>query len=133
LYGDSGNPYLVFKPGKQRMKIETHIEDDGSRGIHSMVIFCFDLTLAVTAHRAGRGPDFLVHDSHLYDGVDERQVARALELAAEVTEAESMQYIVTMNSDDLNKAASVGFDPDPYVIQPHLTDQPGGGLFGFRF
>ncbi|MEV5704524.1 ABC-three component system protein [Actinoallomurus sp. NPDC052274] len=133
LYGDGGNPYLVFQPSRQRMKIEAHIEDDGSRGIHSMVIFCFDLTLAVTAHRAGRGPDFLVHDSHLYDGVDERQVARALELAAEVTEAESMQYIVTMNSDDLNKAATVGFDPDPYVIEPHLTDQPDGGLFGFRF
>ncbi|WP_329430869.1 DUF2326 domain-containing protein [Streptosporangium sp. NBC_01495] len=133
LYGDGKNPYLTFSPGKQRMQIEPKIEDDGSRGIHNMVIFCFDLTAAVIAHRAGRGPDFLVHDSHLYDGVDERQVARALQLAAEVTETERMQYIVTMNSDDLNKAVSMGFEANPYIIEPHLTDQPDGGLFGFRF
>ncbi|MCP2311828.1 uncharacterized protein YydD (DUF2326 family) [Kitasatospora paracochleata] len=37
-----------------------------------MVIFYVDLTLAVLAHRHGRGPDFLVHGSHLYDGVDAR-------------------------------------------------------------
>ncbi|MFC3817864.1 ABC-three component system protein [Planomonospora venezuelensis] len=133
LYGDGKNPYLTFNPGKQRMQIEPRIEDDGSRGIHNMVIFCFDLTAAVIAHRAGRGPDFLVHDSHLYDGVDERQVARALRLAAEVAEEEQMQYIATMNSDDLNKAVSMGFDADPYIIEPHLNDQPDGGLFGFRF
>ncbi|MEV7966909.1 ABC-three component system protein [Sphaerisporangium sp. NPDC088356] len=133
LYGDGRNPYLAFSPSKQRMQIEPKIEDDGSRGIHNMVIFCFDLTAAVIAHRAGRAPDFLVHDSHLYDGVDERQVARALQLAAEVTESEQMQYVVTMNSDDLNKAVSMGFDADPYIIEPHLTDQPDGGLFGFRF
>lgn len=133
LYGDGKNPYLTFSPGRQRMQIEPRIEDDGSRGIHNMVIFCFDLTAAVIAHRAGRGPDFLVHDSHLYDGVDERQVARALHLAAEVTEAEHMQYIVTMNSDDLSKAVSMGFDADPHIIEPQLTDQPDGGLFGFRF
>ena len=133
LYGEGRNPYLAFIPGRQRMRIETHIDDADSRGIQSMVIFCFDLTLAVTAHRAGRGPDFLVHDSHLYDGVDERQVARALQVAAEVTEAENMQYIVSMNTDDLNKAVAKGFYADPYIIEPHLTDQPDGGLFGFRF
>lgn len=133
LYGEGRNPYLAFKPGKQRMRIEAHIEDDDSRGIHNMLIFCFDLTLAVIARRAGRGPDFLVHDSHLYDGVDERQVALALELAAEVTEAERLQYIVTMNTDDLSKAVSAGFGADPYTIEPYLTDQPDGGLFGFRF
>jgi uncharacterized protein YydD (DUF2326 family) len=115
------------------MEIEAHIEDDNSRGIHNMLIFCFDLALAVIAHRAARGPDFLVHDSHLYDGVDERQVARALGLAAEVMDTESMQYIVTMNTDDLNKAISEGFYADPFIIEPYLSDQPDGGLFGFRF
>lgn len=133
LYGDGRNPYLAFRPGKRRMEIEAHIEDDNSRGIHNMLIFCFDLTLAIIAHRAARGPDFLVHDSHLYDGVDERQVARALGLAAEVMETEGMQYIVTMNTDDLNKAISEGFDADPFIIEPYLSDQPDRGLFGFRF
>lgn len=98
-----------------------------------MVIFCFDLAWAVIAHRGGRGPDFLVHDSHLYDGVDERQLAAALTLGSEVTAEEGMQYLVTMNSDDLAKAVNEGFSPDDHVFAPHLTDQPDGGLFGFRF
>ncbi|MBO2455432.1 DUF2326 domain-containing protein [Actinomadura barringtoniae] len=133
LYGQSHNPYLAFEARKQRLDIEAKIDADGSRGIHNMVIFCFDLTAAVIAHRNQRGPDFLVHDSHLYDGVDERQVSAALQLAADVMSDEGMQYIVTMNSDDLHKAETKGFDPDPHVIEPILTDQPDGGLFGFRF
>ncbi|MCO6007162.1 DUF2326 domain-containing protein [Actinoallomurus purpureus] len=133
LYGPSHNPYLTFEARKQRLDIEAKIDADGSRGIHNMVIFCFDLTTAVIAHRNGRGPDFLVHDSHLYDGVDERQIAAALQLAADVMRDEGMQYIVTMNSDDLRKAEDKGFDSSPYVIEPLLTDQLDGGLFGFRF
>lgn len=133
LYGDSRAPYLSFDPGERQMRIEAKIDADGSRGIHNMVIFCFDLALAVIAHRGGRGPDFLVHDSHLFDGVDERQVIRALELAAEVSAEEELQYIASMNSDDLAKASGKGFRPDAYVIEPRLTDQADGGLFGFQF
>jgi uncharacterized protein YydD (DUF2326 family) len=133
LYGRSLNPYLTFKEGRHRFDIEARIDSDHSRGIGQMVIFCFDLTAAVVAHRHGRGPDFLVHDSHLYDGVDERQISTALQLAADVMADENMQYIVSMNSDDLHKAESIGFSPAPYVIEPRLTDQPDGGLFGFRF
>ena len=54
-----------------------------STGISKMAIFAFDLMLArVTAER-GTSPGFLVHDSHLYDGVDDRQKAIALNLANE--------------------------------------------------
>ncbi|GAA1775230.1 ABC-three component system protein [Actinomadura chokoriensis] len=133
LYSDARTPYLAFTPTKQRMQIEAHIDTDNSRGVHNMVIFCFDLALTVLAHRGGRGPDFLVHDSHLYDGVDARQLAAALTLGAEVADEEGLQYIVTMNSDDLSKAESAGFGPASHVLEPHLTDQPDGGLFGFRF
>lgn len=99
-----------------------------------MVTFCLDLTIAVTAQRAGRGPDFLVHDSHLFDGVDARQVARALGLAREVAEAEGLQYIAALNSDDLGKAEAQGFDRGKDSIEPRLTDRyEDGGLFGFRF
>ncbi|MBN8424408.1 DUF2326 domain-containing protein [Microbacterium esteraromaticum] len=63
----------------------------------------FDLTGAVLVRRGGRGSDFLVHDSYLFDGFDERQASRALKLAALVCEEEGMQYIGTMNSDDLAK------------------------------
>ena len=89
---------------------------------------------AVLAHRKGRGPDFLVHDSHLFDGVDERQVAEALKLAADVAGEEGLQYIVTMNSDDLNKAEQYDDGLVSDVIEPRLTDAyDDGGLFGFHF
>jgi uncharacterized protein YydD (DUF2326 family) len=59
--------------------------------------------MMVTARRIGHGPDFLVHDSHLYDSIEGRQVAGALTLAAEVAAEEGLQYIVTINSDELEK------------------------------
>lgn len=133
LYGDARIPHLSFQGQKSQLEITLTLDADDSTGISNMKMFCFDLTWAVIAHRAGRGPDFLVHDSKLYDGVDERQVARAFELAAEVTRDEGMQYIATMNSDDLAKAERMGFDPAPYTIEPRLDDSEHGGLFGFRF
>jgi uncharacterized protein YydD (DUF2326 family) len=134
LYGTGRKGYLVIDPAPSSLKITPRIETDASHGIGHMSIFCFDLTTAVIAHREGRGPDFLVHDSHLFDGVDDRQLARALAIAADTCEAEGMQYIATFNSDDLAKAESRGFDPARYVIEPRLTDaSEDGGLFGFRF
>ncbi len=133
LYGNDRTPYLAFKARKSALDIILQLDSDDSSGISNMKTFCFDLTCAIIAHRAGRGPDFLVHDSKLYDGVDERQVHRALTLAARLMEDEGMQYVVTINSDDLAKAENLGFDPAPYVIEPRLDDTPDGGLFGFRF
>ncbi|MFE5143937.1 ABC-three component system protein [Streptomyces fagopyri] len=133
LYGEGREAYLAIEAGRSSLSITPRIDADDSRGINNMVIFCFDLTLAVRAHRHGRGPDFLVHDSHFYDGVDERQVARALALAAEVTDEERMQYIVTLNTDTLSTAAQRGFNPDRHIRSPRLTDDEEGGLFGFRF
>ncbi|QIP73207.1 ABC-three component system protein [Streptomyces sp. VN1] len=134
LYEPGRLAYLEFDAGPSSLKIVPHVDSDDSRGINNMVIFCFDLTTAVAAHRHGRGPDFLVHDSHLFDGVDARQVRRALELAAEVTEREGMQYIATLNSDDLQKAEHLGFDASPHLLSVRLNDSyDDGGLFGFRF
>jgi len=134
LYGTGRRGYLAIDPGPSSLKITPRIETDESHGIGHMAIFCFDLTVAVIAHRENRGPDFLVHDSHIFDGVDDRQITRALELAAETCVNEGMQYIATMNSDDLAKAESRGFTPDQYIVEPRLTDaSEDGGLFGFRF
>lgn len=134
LYGPGREAYLEFDPTPTHLRITPHIDSIGSRGIGNMVTFCFDLTVAVTAQRGGRGPDFLVHDSHLFDGVDARQVARSLALAREVAEAEGIQYIATLNSDDLAKAQEQGFDASSDIIEPRLTDRyEDGGLFGFRF
>jgi uncharacterized protein YydD (DUF2326 family) len=134
LYGTGRRGYLAIEPGPNSLKITPRIETDESHGIGHMAIFCFDMTVAVIAHREGRGPDFLVHDSHVFDGVDDRQLAQALALAVETCAAEGMQYIATINSDDLAKAESRGFDPVQYIIEPRLTDASAdGGLFGFRF
>lgn len=134
LYGGDRTAYLRFEAGDKSLHIQPHIDSDNSAGIGSMVIFCFDLTVSVLAHRAGRAPDFLVHDSHLFDGVDERQLAAALSLAAEISEREGLQYLVTLNSDDLDKARRRNFVADPYVLSQQLTDRyDNGGLFGFRF
>lgn len=134
LYSPDRDAYIEFTALDTSLQIVPHIGGERSKGIGQMVIFCFDLTLAVIAHRNGRGPDFLVHDSHLFDGVDERQISRALVLATAVCSEEEMQYIITMNSDELAKVEGVGTPFDEYVIQPRLTDTyEDGGLFGFRF
>ncbi|WP_261569266.1 ABC-three component system protein [Frankia gtarii] len=134
LYSPDRTAYLRFDAGDKSLRIQPHIDSDNSAGIGNMVIFCFDLTVSVLAHRAGRAPDFLVHDSHLFDGVDDRQLSAALFLAAEVTAREGLQYVITLNSDDLDKARRRGFIPDPYLLPQRLTDRyEDGGLFGFRF
>lgn len=134
LYGANRTAYLRFEAGDRSLRIDTHIDSDNSSGISHMVLFCFDLTMSVLAHRAGRAPDFLVHDSHAFDGVDDRQLAAALSLAAEVADNEGLQYIVTLNSDDLGKAQRRDFAAGDFVLPQRLTDQyADGGLFGFRF
>jgi uncharacterized protein YydD (DUF2326 family) len=116
-------------------QFEVHIDGQRSKGITNMQIFCFDLMLTEISIKNGRGPRFLIHDSHLFDGVDERQVAKALQLGAERAEAAGFQYIVTMNSDALpSEGFQRGFDVQAHVIATKLTDATDtGGLFGLRF
>lgn len=134
LYGPDREAYVDFSALDTSLRIAPRIGGENSQGIGKMVIFCFDLTIAVLAHRAGRGPDFLVHDSHLFDGVDERQVAEAFKLAKIVCEEENLQYITTMNSDELEKVERRGVPLQDFVVTPRLTDAyTDGGLFGFRF
>lgn len=134
LYGPGRDAYVDISALDTSLRIAPHIGGEDSQGISKMVIFCFDLTIAVLAHRTGRGPDFLVHDSHLFDGVDERQVAEALKLAKEVCDEESLQYIITMNSDEMDKVERHGVQLQDFIIEPRLTDAyDDGGLFGFRF
>jgi len=105
-----------------------------SKGIKNMQIFCFDMMLMRLCAKRGVGPGFLIHDSHLYDGVDGRQVASALKVGAETAEELGFQYIVTMNEDDAFKENIEGFDLRKHILPVVLTDaQEDGGLFGFRF
>lgn len=97
-----------------------------------MRIFGFDMTLARMAAKQQFGPGFLIHDSHLFDGVDPRQVRHAI--AAGIEEAKhGLQYIVTMNSDKVAAVRQAGLDTTAYTLNVRLNDQPTGGLFGKRF
>jgi uncharacterized protein YydD (DUF2326 family) len=133
LYEKAGS--LTISETGNGPQFEVHIEGQRSKGITNMQIFCFDLMLTELSIKQGRSPGFLIHDSHLFDGVDERQVAKALQLGAERAQAAGFQYIVTMNSDALPKEGfQRGFDVQAHVMDTKLTDATDtGGLFGLRF
>ena len=134
LYEDGG--MLVIDATENGPSFEFDLQGGRSRGIGNMKIFCFDLMLARLCADRGIGPGFLIHDSHLFDGVDERQVARALQLAAKVANTDGFQYIVTLNSDSIPSSEwfESGFDIDSYMMQTVLDDRTiDGGLFGIRF
>jgi uncharacterized protein YydD (DUF2326 family) len=132
LYEEAGNLTLI--PTDNGLKVEVQIQGQRSRGIQNMQIFCFDMTLMKICSGRGIGPRFLVHDSHLFDGVDERQVARSLQLGAETAEECGWQYIVTLNSDNVPSGFPEDFDFENHVLPIRLTDETeDGGLFGFRF
>lgn len=133
LYEQAGNLTIAATPNGPTFDVK--IEGQRSKGITNMQIFCFDLMLAELTTKRGIGPGFLIHDSHLFDGVDERQVAKALQLGASHAERVGFQYIVTMNSDALpNDGFQEGFEIQNYVNPTRLTDkEETGGLFGLRF
>ncbi|WP_260734941.1 ABC-three component system protein [Tunturiibacter lichenicola] len=133
LYERAGS--LTIAEAASGPSFDVHIDGQRSKGITNMQIFCFDMTLMEISHKRGRGPGFLVHDSHLFDGVDERQVAKALQLGAEQAQSAGFQYIVTMNSDALPRDGFKGdFNIRDYVMDTVLTDATEtGGLFGLRF
>jgi uncharacterized protein YydD (DUF2326 family) len=98
LYDDRRGA-LVVEATSTGPKFSVEIEGKGSVGIDSMQILCFDFLLMTLLQEAGKGPGVLVHDSHMFDGVDARQVAQAIEFGAFLAEDLGFQYIITMNSD----------------------------------
>ena len=113
---------------------EVRIDAKRSRGITNMQVFCFDMMLSILASKRGRSPGFLIHDSHLFDGVDERQVAKAMQIGASRSEENGFQYLVTMNSDAMPQDGfDVDFDVQEHVLPLRLEDTVDGSLFGLRF
>lgn len=131
LYEEAGTLTVNNKLSGPPVRATIHGQE--SVGIQKMQIFCFDMTLARMALNQRMGPGFLIHDSHLFDGVDPRQVRHALAAGIREAEEHGFQYIVTMNSDQVSSVNDVGLDTSPYVLDVQLTDQPTGGLFGKRF
>lgn len=116
------------------LKFGVDIERGASQGVQEMMVFCFDLMLAELWSDRDPTPGFLVHDSTIFDGVDERQVARGLALAERKSRECGFQYICCLNSD------AVPWDelPEGFDIRHHvrleLSDEgEESGLFGLRF
>jgi uncharacterized protein YydD (DUF2326 family) len=134
LYDDRDG-YLFIEPHEDGPRFLLSISGGGNQGgIDQMKVFCFDMMLFQRVAARLGGPGFLMHDSHLFDGVDVRQ-ARAAQLFGRKVALECRsQYIVMMNSDKFQK---VNIPEDNLltisVLKTRLTDDEEGGLFGFRF
>lgn len=134
LYVESQAGSFTITPTDNGPVFEIAIQGSKSRGVSNMQIFCFDMMLTLLSLKRGRSPGFLVHDSHLFDGVDERQVGKALALGASLAEEHGFQYIVSLNTDDVPREVPSGFNLEDYTLDTRLSDSTeDGGLFGFRF
>jgi len=134
IYSDRVSDLLVSSGKDGAVRVAPQVSGDASDGIRGVETFLLDVTLVVTSLSLGRSPGLLIHDSHLFDAVDHRQVASCLNIGARLAEQFEFQYVVTMNSDFLRSVVSEGsFDPSPYLLDVGLSDSEGGGLFGFAF
>ena len=133
LYRSPGT--LVIEMTENGFSFDVEIASAASTGISNMKVFCYDLSLAqIWADRA-RQPGFLIHDSIIFDGVDERQRALAIELAARESEVRNFQYICTLNSDNVPRSEfPPEFDFDN-CVRLRLTDRAGDQdrLLGIQF
>jgi uncharacterized protein YydD (DUF2326 family) len=125
---------LIINVGDNGFQFNVDIARDGSEGIGNMKVFCYDLMLAQLWSEREPSPHLLIHDSTMFDGVDERQVALALELAARESMERGFQYICTFNSDMIPQSEfSSDFDFDSFVRLRLTDDTDEGGLLGISF
>lgn len=116
-------------------KYNAFIGKDKSTGRTAMKVFDYDMTLMKIRSVNNNLPGFLIHDSDVFDSVDERQVAKALEYADNSAKELNTKYICFMNSDRIPEKL---FDENfkkrfEDCIRIRLEDTEDGGLFGFRF
>lgn len=115
-------------------RFDVDIPRASSVGISKMKVFCYDLMRAELWSKRAVSPSLLIHDSNIFDGVDERQIALALELAERKTRECGFQYIVCMNSDTIPyERFTQGFDIDKYLCLTLTDDKPSGRLLGIEF
>lgn len=129
LYGRSAS--LTVAIDEYGYKFSTKVSGSSSSGITKMQLFAFDQTLMELSRRS-RHPHFLIHDSAVFDGVDPRQVAGALNLARSVVSASGSQYIVTLNTNDVPEAVSTA-DWYTAAVKRTILDTEKGGAFGVHF
>ena len=137
IYSDREANLLISPTPRGLLDVTPSVSGDASDGIRSVETYLLDMVCLISGLENNRAPGLLVHDSHIFDSIDHRQVASCLSIGARLAEEFGFQYIVTMNSDFLQSVVieSAGtFDPTPYQLEVRLTDaSEDGGLFGFAF
>jgi uncharacterized protein YydD (DUF2326 family) len=134
VYADRDGSLLLEPNDAGVLKVTPKINGDASKGIAEVSIFLFDVACVAVGVKNGTIPGILVHDSQLFDSMDDRQLTSCLNIGARLAQEYDFQYIVTLNTDRLEAAEKIGFDRSNYSIPVSLTDNGEmGGLFGFRF
>jgi uncharacterized protein YydD (DUF2326 family) len=134
LYSEPGTFSIETTENGYKFKVD--IKRAKSEGVGRMKVFCYDLMLSQLWSQHVDMPGFCIHDSTMFDAVDERQVARAMELAAKEAENKGFQYICTLNSDKVpyNEFTSKFKKEFNNYIRVKFNDATeDGGLLGFRF
>ncbi|MEV7801933.1 DUF2326 domain-containing protein [Microbispora sp. NPDC088329] len=133
LYDNPGT--LNFGVNENGYTFQTKMPRSGSDGVENMAIYAYDIALTQVWSAQLNRPGFLVHDSILYEGVDERQVALALNYAKEQAERYDFQYVALLNTDDLptDDLAQLGLDWRRYVRRELDDSNASSTLLGFRF
>jgi uncharacterized protein YydD (DUF2326 family) len=100
-----------------------------------MAIYAYDISLAQVWQRAENRPGFLLHDSLMFEGVDERQIALALRYGSDRAIENGFQYIAIINSDNLpvTDLRELGLDWEQNVRLRLGDADPSQTLLGFRF
>lgn len=134
IYSDRKGKLSFEVDKKGVLRVTPKVDGDDSKGIKGADIFAFDLACVIVGSMAGVIPGFLVHDSHVFDAMDDRQLCSCLNIGARLSKEYGLQYIVLLNTDRLESAEEIGFDRGEYPISTVLTDRgENGGLFGARF
>jgi uncharacterized protein YydD (DUF2326 family) len=133
LYGNRVGAFEI-RANANGPEFKVSIDGDRAGGISNMEIFCFDYALfRITTDRFG-GPGMLVHDSHLFEPVDSRQVATAIQLGSQLADDIGGQYIVMLNSDIYERLPfDEDFNAGSKLMTVRLDDTETGGLFGVKF
>lgn len=134
LYSNPG--ILSIETKTSGFKFDVDIERSGSQGVGFMKTFCYDLVLARLQAKKQNGFHLLIHDSTIFDGVDERQIVKALKLAYKQSKEHQFQYICTLNTDNIpyNEMDETFKKEFNNSVRITLSDEnEKGSLLGMRF
>lgn len=134
LYAEPGT--LTVDLEDTGYKFGVNIKRAKSQGINYMKVMCYDLMLMELRKQKQSFPDLLVHDSTIFDGVDERQVAKSLMLAMEKSAEYNYQYICLMNSDTVpeKEMTEQAIETFNNAVVRRISDKDDeSGLLGIKF